>query len=404
MLRLLLLCLALTALTPLDASADWVLRRVDDGIVPGQPVELELFIVNDTAAPMEMTLPPKLPATLTTRDGETQVELALMAPGQQASTPIPPGGFRKHRLRLVLPFQTEGPVAVQLLPLGPQQSPAQLVLLSRPPTTVASTPQQLAQPPQSPEPEPDQVLRATDTTPLPALQTNEPIYFVVGRRDGVTSARFQLSLKYRLFDERSWLANFMPVDKLYLGYTQTSIWDLSDDSSPFRDTSYRPSLFYYDPDVWSSADGSHAIGFAAGFEHESNGRGGAESRSINIAYVQPSWRKFLHDSKWYVSVAPKVWTYLDKEDNTDIDEYRGYADLNLRLGRVDGWLFSATMRKGTHHLGALQLDASYPIRQPFFANAGGYIHFQYFNGYGESLIDYDVKASSQFRVGVSIVR
>ncbi|MBX6392545.1 MAG: phospholipase A, partial [Burkholderiales bacterium] len=52
----------------------------------------------------------------------------------------------------------------------------------------------------------------------------------------------------------------------------------------------------------------------------------------------------------------------------------------------------------------VQVDASYPIRRPFFANAGGYIHFQYFNGYGESLIDYNQKRASQFRIGVSVVR
>jgi len=248
------------------------------------------------------------------------------------------------------------------------------------------------------------VLRATATTPQPALQTHEPMYFVVGRRNSDTTARFQLSFKYRLFDERSWPSRYFPVDKLYVGYTQTSLWDLSGDSSPFRDTTYRPSLFYDEPNWWRSDDGSQDLGYAVGLEHESNGRSEPDSRSINTIFVQPTWRKFLTDSKWYVSVSPKLWAYLEKDDNPDIEEYRGYGDLNLRLGRVDGWLFAAKLRKGTTHMGSVELDASYPIRRPFFANAGGYIHFQYFNGYGESLLDYDIKGPSQFRVGVSIVR
>lgn len=412
MFRVLILLFLCVALTPASALADWVLRQSGAGIVPGQPVNLELFVINETDTPIDAAIPAKLPATLTTSAGKSAVELIAVKPagaaGKQAAaqpTMLAPGQFRKYILRLILPIETQGPVAVELKPGGAAGvTAAQLVLIAPPPATLASSESGQEAPPQTRVREPDHVLQATDTTPPPALQTHEPMYFLVGKRDGLTSARFQISLKYRLFDERSWLSDLVPVDKVYLGYTQTSIWDLSQDSSPFRDTTYRPSLFYMDPALWSSTDGSHALGLAAGLEHASNGRGGDESRSINIAFVQPSWRKFLGDSKWYVSVAPKLWTYLDKEDNPDIPDYMGYGTLNLRLGRVDGWLFSADLRKGTHHMGAVQLDASYPLRRPFFANAGGYIHFQYFNGYGESLIAYDRKEPAQFRVGVSIVR
>ena len=44
------------------------------------------------------------------------------------------------------------------------------------------------------------------------------------------------------------------------------------------------------------------------------------------------------------------------------------------------------------------------IRQPFFANAGGFLHFQYFDGYGETLLDYNFRRNSQLRIGFSIVR
>lgn len=84
----------------------------------------------------------------------------------------------------------------------------------------------------------------------PPLTENEPVYFGMGWRGG-TSARFQLSFKYRLFDQalgwgrdQPWLSGF------YLGYTQTSLWNLSGDSKPFRDTSYRPSLFW----AWERID------------------------------------------------------------------------------------------------------------------------------------------------------
>ncbi len=103
-------------------------------------------------------------------------------------------------------------------------------------------------------------------------------------------------------------------------------------------------------------------------------------------------------------VSPKVYAYLERDDNPDIGRYRGHVDLNLRFGKRDGWLFSTILRKGSGPGESVQLDASYPIRRPFFANAGGYVHFQYFNGYGETLLDYNVRRRPQFRIGFSIVR
>src|SRR5947207_15841262 len=76
------------------------------------------------------------------------------------------------------------------------------------------------------------------------LSENEPMYFVVGASSH-WSARFQLSFKYRLFDndagfgkERPWLTG------LYFAYTQTSLWDLEGESKPFFNTSSRPSLLW----------------------------------------------------------------------------------------------------------------------------------------------------------------
>jgi phospholipase A1 len=39
-----------------------------------------------------------------------------------------------------------------------------------------------------------------------------------------------------------------------------------------------------------------------------------------------------------------------------------------------------------------------------FTRIGGFLNFQIFSGYGETLLDYNVKSQTQFRVGVSLVR
>jgi phospholipase A1/A2 len=234
----------------------------------------------------------------------------------------------------------------------------------------------------------------------PVLSANEPMYFVVGGHRGL-SARFQLSFKYRLFDADSLSVASLPLlGKLYFGYTQNSLWDLSANSAPFRDTSYRPSLFWQGAvrgENWMPAL------MRAGIEHESNGKDGVNSRSNNIVFAQPIWRTSFADRRALI-FTPKVYGYLEKSDNPDIQNYRGRIDWNFRYGDDEGWLFDAQLRHGSAGHGSALLALSYPLRQMLSPRTGGFIHFQLFNGYGETLLDYDQSHGTQARVGFSIVR
>ncbi len=235
-----------------------------------------------------------------------------------------------------------------------------------------------------------------------ALPSHEPSYFVLGSR-GNTTARFQLSFKYRLFDPDGWAADF-PLFGLLTGlhfvYTQNSIWDFTENSKPFRDTTYKPSFFYqWGP--YRQIGSPHALSLQAGYEHQSNGKDGASSRSIDMLFVRPNWRWDV-DAVTHFSTGLKLFGYIDREDNPDIADYRGHALLNLRYGNDDGWLLNADLYPRSK--GSLQLDLSYRMKRVLFSDAGGFLHFQYFNGYGESLLDYNQRRRPQFRVGVSIVR
>jgi outer membrane phospholipase A len=232
----------------------------------------------------------------------------------------------------------------------------------------------------------------------PPLQENEPMYVVLGMRDGAT-ARFQLSFKYRLFDygsgfgqERPWLAGF------YFAYTQTSTWDLASDSKAFRDTSYRPSLFW----KWERTDNQTWInGARVGAEHESNGRDGPRSRSINVLFVQPEWRWRVGGGS--LEFAPRFKRYMDKEENPDIEQYRGHVDWKLRYDTGGNWIASTVARTGTAGRGSLQLDLARRTRDLKFGPISGYVYLQYFNGWGEDILDYNVRRNSQIRVGFAIV-
>ena len=230
------------------------------------------------------------------------------------------------------------------------------------------------------------------------ISENEPVYFVVGTRDHA-NARFQLSFKYRLFDrqfgwgrDQPWLAG------LYFAYTQSALWNLEADSKPFRDTSYRPSLFW----AWQPPDHTKWLdGLRLGLEHESNGRDGAESRSINIAFVRPEWHHDFANGK-RLEFTPKIYGYLDKDDNPDIQQYRGYVDWRLRYGDdVRSWL--AVARLGTARKGSLELDWFQRTRVLSVGGVSGYFQVQFFTGYGEDILDYNRRLESQLRLGLAIV-
>jgi phospholipase A1 len=240
-----------------------------------------------------------------------------------------------------------------------------------------------------------QALFAGEEAPL---SEEDPMYFVLGVRGG-TTARFQLSFKYRLFDVESGFGRDRPwLSGLYFGYTQNAIWDLSSRSKAFRDTSYRPSLFW----KWERSDAKTWLDAARlGLEHESNGREEPRSRSINIAFVRPEWHWLIGEERF--EFTPKFYAYLDKDENPDIQEYRGYVDWRARYDSGGLWIATAVLRHGTSRKGSLLLDFSRRTRDLKLGPISGYLHVQFFAGYGEDILDYNVRRKSQLRLGFAIV-
>lgn len=378
------------------AEPDWSLLHDGSPLFPGEPFQVQLLATNGRPETVSASLPATLSARL--RGSGYSGEVVLRADkAAQATVELAPGGFLRRFYTGVMPVDTPGVVQLELS----DRKSNRLTLASEAPRLAQAAP---SAPAVAPAAAPATVPRAQlRRDPEPALSAFEPMYFILGSR-GDTSAKFQLSFKYQLFDVRGFVADFLPeVSNLYFGYTQTSIWDLSSHSKPFRDTSYHPSLFYLWRDSWRREDNTAALDWRLGLEHESNGRDQETSRSVNLAYVRPELRMVLAGSR-YFAVAPRLWAYLDREDNPGIARYRGYGDLALRYGHIDGWQWAVNLRRGSAGHGAVQFDASYPLKRPLFANVGGYLHLQYFNGYGESLLDYNLRRRSQFRIGFSVVR
>ncbi len=397
---------------------------------PGETVDIVAVFYNDTDVVADWTPPQQLVLQWRSADGKAVRTLAYLA-GDPVPARVPVNNFVKAYWRAVVPARVSGLQAVSIegtpsllaldisgLEYGPiAGTPASGPIVDAgmpggaPGTGEAVPPRAIAQ-----------VGLVGDAGPAPnragrdgveqytttvwnhfrnALSPYEPVYFVVGTRGGL-NARFQISLKYRLFQPP---ADAIPAfhERFYFGYTQTSLWDLDSPSKPFYDTVYNPSFFWQSDALWQAGQGRWSLGLIAGADHMSNGRDGDASRSLNSVFVQPALR-YRFDGGSTLSFAPKVRAYFGvAADNRDIVDYRGHVDWHLRWARDDGVMLSGMVRVGRHGRSAVQADLAWPLRHTWLSNLNGYLHLQYFQGYGESLLNYNVRSSGQLRAGLMLV-
>ena len=188
--------------------------------------------------------------------------------------------------------------------------------------------------------------------------------------------KFQISLAKPLFYDVFGLR-----ESLVAAYTQTSWWQITKTSAPFRETNYQPEIFLnFASPKYLEQIGVKNLKF--GLLHESNGRDGTNSRSWNRAYVQGD---LVYGN---LTISPRVWSVIgEKNDNKEILNYIGHGDVRLSYNLNDH-IFSLMLRNNLHfdktNKGAAELSYMFPI-----FSSGVYGYLQYFTGYGESLIDYD---------------
>lgn len=411
---------AALALGLAGTAAAGVSYRLDrPSAAPGDTVTIEAVYFNEGNARATWEAPPELVLQWRGQDGQIVRSLAKLQ-GGKANYSVPVNNFARMAWTAVVPATARGLQAIAI-----EGQPAMMALdaTGRDSGTLASTP---AQGPvvdaRTGQPVPPAVVAAAGASPesgpapdavavssyqqsafdhfRSAISEYKPVYFDIGTR-GQTTARFQISAKYRLFSPSgnrpaTWGENF------YLGYTQTSLWDLQGDSMPFIDTTFNPSLFWLSDNMWQSESQSWRLGLNTGVEHNSNGKAGDDSRSVNDAYIQPQFN-YRFDGGSTLTFAPKVKAYFGvASENSDYADYAGRVDWNLRWAQDNGAVVSAMYRQGDQRRRTTQLDFAWPLQRTWL-NMNGYLHLQYFNGYGETLLGYNQRNESQFRIGLSLV-
>lgn len=405
------------------AKAGVVYRLDQTHATAGETVVVRAVLFNDTQNELNWVPPKNLVLQWRSDTGQAIRSLAYLdtAPGQ-ANVPV--NNFVQFAWRAVVPKGVKGLQAVNIegqpTLLALDTSPLEKSPIAGTPANVPVVDAGAARADQQRDPAlPDNVVAAagasvrsgpavaqqTVNAPPSAFETfrnslspYEPVYFDVGTKGGA-NARFQLSFKYRLSTPAD-PENPAFIDHMYLGYTQTSLWDLAGNSKPFVDTTYNPSLFWHKDALWQNENKKWFLGLSTGVEHKSNGKGGTDSRSLNDGFVEPQFNYRL-DGGSTLTFAPRVKAYFATRENPDYADYNGRVDWKLRWAQDDGLVLTGLYRQGSQGH-ATQIEAAWPLRRTFL-NMNGYLHVQYFNGYGETLLGYNQRSGSQIRIGLSLV-
>lgn len=201
------------------------------------------------------------------------------------------------------------------------------------------------------------------------------------------SSQFQISLKKLIFDD---ILGFN--EKYYFAYTQISWWDLYADSAPFYETNYRPELFVEFPLKYRNL-----INLKFGFLHDSNGKDDELSRSWNRLYIAS---EFEFDK---LTITPRLFQRIpdSKDDNPNIQNYKGRGDINLKYNMDNGAIFQAVFTNNLKfdktNKSSLELGYLYPIKNGF------YLYLSGFSGYSKSLQSYD-KYQNAINLGIAFTR
>lgn len=375
-----------------------------DGLIVG------IVTLNPDAAPARVARPERLEAELKVAGRTIPVVLDRIDP--VAEQEVPARGFAEARYALRLPVGTPRRDAVLTLHPGPD---AEGYAFRLPPRDAGERREALAQndDPGVPAPRPPRPVPASPVEAPPSAKPDQgnaflgnlssyaPIYAAYG--PGTNSdGRLQISFKYQLFGEPGAVGKGEPaINGVHFAYTQRMFWDLDAKSSPFHNIDFMPELFYLVPAT--PVGKGFALGGQAGYRHESNGRDGLDSRSINMLYVQPV--ATMYAGRYTISVGPRLWVYIASlEDNPDIKRYRGNTGLFAEIGEDEGFRLTTNSRFNFGSgKGAIDAELSYPLDRIFQSSLNIYLFGQAFAGYGENLLDYR-KSMTRLRFGIAIVR
>lgn len=203
-----------------------------------------------------------------------------------------------------------------------------------------------------------------------------------------TNIKFQISIAQRL------TKTVLPWGTyLYLFYSQKCFWNVLENSMPMTDLNFNPGIGITKPLYVKNRYIGKATLMA---EHESNGRDSIQSRS---------WNKISLAANVMIDkcllVHGKIWLpIVDGMNNKDILHYCGIYQAGVQIFSPNQRFSGSVML--TKRLGKFfNYNTVIELSYRFFKRDNQYFFLQYYNGYGEGLLEYN-KFHNQIRVGIVI--
>ena len=238
----------------------------------------------------------------------------------------------------------------------------------------------------------DSIRAELDSRPYFSLYKDT--YFVGGTVLGGKPSEYNSDVKIQISFQQRLTKSVLPFHTyLYLFYTQKAIWHVFRNSLPFHDLNFNPGIGLSKHIIMKNK----LVGKATLMvEHESNGKDGTKSRSWNKislaaeAYIAP--QLMAHAKYWIPIVYGKY--------NKDILDYSGIYQAGFQaISNDNKWVLDMTLikRRGWNLNFNTVVQLGYRINH----NSNQFIMLQYYNGYGEYMMDYK-QYHSRIRFGLLI--
>ena len=219
-------------------------------------------------------------------------------------------------------------------------------------------------------------------------------YFILGTTIGQRPTRTNSDVKFQISIAQRLTKSTLPFNTyLFLTYSQKCMWNVFEESLPMRDFNFNPGIGLAKLLIVKDKLIGKAMLMV---EHESNGRDGEASRSWNKIsfaaniYIDP---QFMIHGKYWIPI-------IDGENNKDILKYCGIYQTGIQVTSKNkrfGMAITLVKRQGFN----LNFNTIIELNYKLFKKDNQYLFLQYYNGYGENLLDYN-KFHSRLRLGIVI--
>lgn len=239
---------------------------------------------------------------------------------------------------------------------------------------------------------PDSVRIEFDKQPSFSLYKDN--YFIFGPPIGIKPTNRNTNIKFQVSVGLKVTKTTLPLGTyLYFFYNQKVFWNVLEKSLPMHDINFNPGIGLAKP---LFRHGRYMGKVMLQVEHESNGRDSISSRSWNHIVLGGDvmlTNNILLHAKFWIPI-------IDGENNRDILRYCGVGQAGIEIkSHNNRWRGSLVVvkRKGWRMNFNTIVEGSWQ----FSDKSDWSLFAQYYNGYGESLLDYKTYVT-QLRIGVVI--